>query len=223
MALLGKAAIAIWIEISPEFRVEHDRWHSVEHFPERLAIPGFLRGRRCASLSEVADCRFVLYELEHVGVTTSAAYLERLNNPTPWSQQVFPQVKLTRALCRIAASHGEGLGGTVMTIRFAPMAERQSALESWLDDLLPRLPGQHGIVAAHLLRRDTSIVRPVTAEQQLRKGGTDASADWVLMLEGHDPDAIGAAVSLRVLADHGADAAMLAATYGLAHAVSSLK
>ena len=90
MSLLGKAAIAIWCHIDASLLAEHDAWHSGEHLPERLAIPGFLRGRRCRAPDEAAAWPyFILYEVRDAAVTTSPAYLERLNNPTPWSRKLF--------------------------------------------------------------------------------------------------------------------------------------
>ena len=47
--MLGAAAVAIWCEVAPEIREEFDDWHAHEHMPERLAIPGFLRGSRWVS------------------------------------------------------------------------------------------------------------------------------------------------------------------------------
>jgi len=44
MAFLGQAAVAMWWNIAPEHREEFEHWHSHEHFPERMGIPGFLRG-----------------------------------------------------------------------------------------------------------------------------------------------------------------------------------
>jgi hypothetical protein len=44
MSLLGKAAVAMWWNVRPEQRPEWGDWHSHEHFPERLGIPGFRRG-----------------------------------------------------------------------------------------------------------------------------------------------------------------------------------
>ena len=44
--MLGKAAVAMWWDISPEMRAEWEDWHTHEHMPERLGIPGFLRGTR---------------------------------------------------------------------------------------------------------------------------------------------------------------------------------
>jgi hypothetical protein len=41
MALLGKAAVAMWWDILPPQREEFQEWHSREHFPERMGIEGF--------------------------------------------------------------------------------------------------------------------------------------------------------------------------------------
>ena len=63
MSLLGKAAVAMWWKVSAEQRSEFGDWHSHEHFPERMSIPGFRRGSRWTSTLE-AEGFFVLYELE---------------------------------------------------------------------------------------------------------------------------------------------------------------
>jgi len=36
----------MWWDIPPEVRAEWEHWHTTEHMPERLGIPGFLRGLR---------------------------------------------------------------------------------------------------------------------------------------------------------------------------------
>ena len=84
--MLGKAAIAMWWEVAPEVRAEWEEWHTVEHMPERLSIPGFLRGSRWVS----AESYFVLYETTDLAVITSGPYLDRLNHPTPWSRKMMP-------------------------------------------------------------------------------------------------------------------------------------
>ncbi len=38
-------------DVAAEVQVEHDDWHSHEHLPERLSIPGFLRGSRWRALA----------------------------------------------------------------------------------------------------------------------------------------------------------------------------
>ena len=58
-------------------RTEFEHWHSHEHFPERLGIPGFLRATRWISANG-GEGIFVLYELEAHGVVSSPAYLASL-------------------------------------------------------------------------------------------------------------------------------------------------
>ena len=51
MAGLPSAAMLLSFDIAEEAQREHDDWHSHEHLPERLAIPGFLRGSRWRALA----------------------------------------------------------------------------------------------------------------------------------------------------------------------------
>jgi hypothetical protein len=37
-------------DVDVEAVAEHDRWHTQEHLPERLAITGFLRGTRWTAI-----------------------------------------------------------------------------------------------------------------------------------------------------------------------------
>jgi hypothetical protein len=177
--LLGEAAIAIWCQIDAPLRAEHDAWHSGEHLPERLAIPGFLRGRRCRAADEAAAWPyFILYEVRDAPVMTSAAYLERLNNPTPWSRKMFASCRLSRTLCRVVESRGNGVGGTVLTLQNPGPV------------LVDEIASTRGVTGVHLLERDTSLARPRTHEESLRHGGADESADRVLIVEGHDLQAV---------------------------------
>ena len=120
MALAGTGAILIWNGIAPEGRAQFYAWHIEEHIPERVAIPGFLCGRRYHALdAATAPEFFTLYETVDPGVTTSAAYLERLNAPTPWTRCATAAFRDTvRALTRVVASFGEGPGGVLVTLRF---------------------------------------------------------------------------------------------------------
>lgn len=175
--MLGKAAIAIWCQIAAPLRAEHDAWHSGEHLPERLGIPGFLRGRRCRSADEAAAWPyFILYEVRDASVMTSPAYLERLNNPSPWSRKMFASCGLSRTLCRVVASRGRGVGGELLAL--------QNPGEVAIDEIA----SMRGVTGVHLLERDTSLERPRTSEETLRGG--DASVERVLLVEGHDLRAI---------------------------------
>ena len=184
MALLGNAAIAIFSEIDAGMLEEHDAWHCKEHFPERMAIPGFIRGRRAAAVDPATPAqRFILYEIESIATATSAPYLERLNNPTPWSRKVMAVHRLNRTLCRIVATEGFGVGAHLLVLRLSMGTEG-------LATQLAGLARAPGIVGAHLLQKDAHVARPRTAEEKLRHGGVDASAEWILFVEAYAAQAL---------------------------------
>jgi hypothetical protein len=186
MALLGKAALAMWWDIAPEHRAEFEDWHSHEHFPERLSIPGFQRGSRWAG---AGDAYFIMYELETYQTLTSPHYLERLNSPTPWSTKMMPHHRnMVRSQCRVLDSHGGGLGGSLITVRFSPEASQAESVRRALQDLLSQVPNEIGLTGGHLLRTDTPQAAQTT-EQRIR-GGRDAVADWIVIVGGYDARAL---------------------------------
>lgn len=180
--MLGKAAVAMWWEVAPEMRAEWEDWHTHEHMPERLAIPGFLRGSRWSAESAY----FVLYELDTAATLASPAYLERLNNPTPWSRRMMPHHRnMVRSLCEVRASFGGGVGHALATLRVEVPAGALAAL-----------PARKGIASACLLEARPAAGVPQTVEQRIRGG--DAEAKWVALVGGYDADAV--AVAARDLA-----------------------
>jgi hypothetical protein len=175
--MLGKAAVAMWWDVAPDVRAEWEDWHSSEHMPERLAIPGFLRGTRWVALSGEPSY-FVLYEVAQLATITEGAYLERLNNPTPWSRKMMPHHRnMVRSLCVLRAGWGGGLPQALATVRFSPRA-----------DALPKLPQRKDLTGAHLLESQPMAGAPQTAEQKIRGG--DRTADWILLIGGYDVEAV---------------------------------
>ncbi|MCS3897796.1 heme-degrading monooxygenase HmoA [Bradyrhizobium japonicum USDA 38] len=188
MSLLGQAAVAMWWGVRPEQRAEFGDWHSHEHFPERMNIPGFRRGSRWTSTTD-AEGFFVLYELERYEVLTSKGYLNRLNAPTPWSTKMMPHhLGMIRSQCRVAASFGGGVATALATIRLSPEAGRETELQTHLSEMLGTLAQMPGLTGAHLLLTDTPRTSSPTTEQQIR--GKDGAADWIMLLSGYDADAI---------------------------------
>jgi hypothetical protein len=187
MALLGSAAIAMWWDIAPAQRIEFEDWHSHEHFPERLSIPGFLRGSRWSGSN---GSFFVMYELETYGTLTSPHYLERLNNPTPWSTRMMPHHRnMVRSQCRVIESHGGGIAGSLLTVRISPEAGKADTTHRALAEVLRDVPHAIGLTSGHLLRTDTPQLAQ-TKEQAIR-GGKDAVADWIMIVSGYDTRALG--------------------------------
>jgi hypothetical protein len=182
MALLGKAAMVLSFDVAADAIDEHDDWHTHEHFPERLSIPGFLRGTRW--IAQQGHPRyFVLYEVEEVATLASAPYLDRLNNPTPWAAKMMTQYRgMTRGFCTVTDSLGVGLGQTGLLIRFKPAQERETELQRWLlEEELPQLPSTRGLASAHLLK--AALAPPTTSEQRIR--GSDSGMDWALLVTGY--------------------------------------
>lgn len=174
-------------DIVEEAIAEHDDWHTHEHLPERLSIPGFLRGTRWVATSGTPRY-MVLYEVERLDTLASPAYLERLNNPSPWTQKMMPHYRgMTRGLCSVASSHGHGMGHWGLLLRFKPRSGQDGALASWLSrELLPQLPERRGMSSVHMLR--SGLTPEMTTEQRIR--GVDAGVDWALLVTGFDRSAV---------------------------------
>ena len=181
--MLGSAAVAMWWDIAPEMRAEWEDWHTREHMPERLAIPGFLRGTRWIAASGEPSY-FVLYEAADLGTLTRGPYLERLNNPTPWSRKMMPHHRnMVRSLCRVHESSGRGVAQALATLRL----DQPIGAEA-----LGRLAQRQGVTSAHLLQSQSLAGVPQTTEQKIR-GGADREASWIALLGGYDPGAVAAA------------------------------
>jgi len=193
MPLLGPAAMLLSFDVLPEAVAEHDHWHTHEHLPERLSIPGFLRGTRWVAL-QGAPRYLVLYEVAGLQTLNSPAYLERLNQPSPWTARVMPHYRgMRRGFCTVSGSFGLGLGHVAMLRRFRPAEGAAPALRRWLtDELLPTLPGRPGLGGAHLLEGTTTPA--MTTEQRIR--GADAGVDWAVVISGYEPAALADAGSL---------------------------
>jgi hypothetical protein len=190
MALLGRAVVAIWNDIVPAARENFIEWHNRQHIPERIAIPGFLRGRRYIAKYGTPEY-FTLYEAADQAVLTGAAYLDRLNNPTPWTKQSTADFRNTvRGVCTTVFSDGSGDGGYVLTLRFDPVGENRVKLEKAVVAQLEKTDEMKGVSGAHLCIADSSASGIDTVE---RKGRQVGVPNWIVMIEGSSAPAVDAA------------------------------
>ena len=219
--MLGRAAVAMWWDVPPEARAEWEDWHTHEHMPERLGIPGFLRGTRWVALTGEPSY-FVLYEAARAATIASGVYVERLNNPTPWSRKMMPHHRnMVRSLCRVRAAFGGGLAQATATIRFSTLPRRRGAVLKWLAaEVMPPLPSRKGLTGAYLLESLAADV-PRTEENQIR--GMDARADCVLLVGGYDAEAVRAVVDgeLGELEAHGAAPGRVEGLYRCAYSLTA--
>ena len=201
--LAGEGAVAIWNGIAEAGRAEFYAWHLHEHMPERVGIPGFVRGRRYRAADGLTQPEFfTLYETSSFQVIQGVDYLSRLNAPSNWTRTTTAHFQTTtRSLTRVVASHGVGSGGAMLTMRF-------DIADDALHDVVPRLTSAlEGAVrlprisGAHLLGSDPGESGQSTAESRDRKDLL-VPARWVVLLEGCDVEAFGAALArLREFAE----------------------
>lgn len=217
MALLGESALAMWWDMAPDMRAEFEHWHTHEHFPERLALPGFQRATRWAAV-DGREGFFILYELQTHAALSSPEYLARLNAPTPWSTRLMPHHRhMVRSQTRVLHSHGAGVARHAMTLRLSPREGEAPRLQAALHALIQAWPQRRGLAGAHLLRTDTPAIGPTT-EQKIR-GYADRSADWVLVVCGYELEALRglreAELKAAALGGMGADGEPVVGLYGL--------
>ena len=186
MALTGNAFLAIWHDIEPSSQTEYMEWHTREHMPERLSIPGFKLGKRLIN-HDIPRYRYgTVYCGETVEVFRSPAYLERLNNPTDWSNKVQPTFRnFLRVACDRVASAGVGEGGAMATIRLdlqdgAGAADVMAGGQKLVDGLLDITAA----CGAHLGLAKTEVSGVKTRETELRPGMKEKEFDAVVLIEG---------------------------------------
>ncbi|MBV8032598.1 MAG: hypothetical protein JO035_13895 [Betaproteobacteria bacterium] len=84
-------------EPPPHMEEEFNAWYDEEHFPERLAIPGFRSARRWVADAPSGSGKYLAtYELDSVAVLQSREYLSRFENPTPWSRRCLGKAVVFR-------------------------------------------------------------------------------------------------------------------------------
>jgi hypothetical protein len=194
MALLGRGVLAIWHTISPEGEADYWRWHDREHIPERVGVPGFLRGRRYRSLERSLDY-LDLYEVEDPETLRSAPYLARLNDPTPWTRRMVPHFRDTlRVGYRVARSAGRGQGGVLLTMRLADAGAASGLPAALAPSALAAIADVTGVVGVHVLDATPEVTSIATAEKRLRGPGDrdrDPIAPWCLLVEADDASVLG--------------------------------
>lgn len=218
--LLGKGALVFWNGILPGGDDEFLSWHVSEHIPERIGVPGFLRGRRYVAHNG-SPRYFNFYETETPEVLYSPVYLDRLDHPTPWTAKVIATfVDTSRTICRVAHTQGRGEGAWMQTIRFSFPKVREACVAAVIN-LLKGLPSCSPLVGAHLLEGARSEAK-ATRELELR-GRPDEQIDGVILVEAADQVTLesfsGGPLSETALSTTGISA-LVRSTYQLQYSLS---
>jgi hypothetical protein len=169
--------LAIWNNVPPGRESEFEEWFQHEHLAERLAVPGFLLGRRHEAVA--AEPRyFNFYVTEAASVLKSKAYLERLDNPTPMTRVIMSEVfkDMNRTVCHRTFRLGAMRGVGVVTVRFA---ERPA--ETPLRAAIERLMRDRAVACGEIWMAADRSEFPVSEEERLRGG--DRKIEACLLIE----------------------------------------
>ena len=176
--------IVIWNDIKEEMRDEFVQWHSIEHLPERVSIPGFISGQRW--YGEHASPQYLTtYVTQNTGVLTSDAYIQRLNDPTPWTLKTVAAFRNTcRAAGEVIWEYGskKGYGGHILAIQITEL-EDLTILTEHLNSLA-NIPEQGfaDLLRARLVLTTPNASQLPTAERAVRTGDQN-EPHIVLLLE----------------------------------------
>jgi hypothetical protein len=169
--------LAIFNDCSAGREAEFETWFQGEHLIERLAVPGFLFGRRHKAVSATPGY-FNFYLVETPDVLVSKSYLERLDAPTPMTRTIMSEVfiNMNRTVCRRIARRGRFRGAFAVVARFGDSPD-EAALSGALDGLVTDTAVAGGEIWIAL----DAAGMPVSMEEKLRGG--DNKIGGALMID----------------------------------------
>lgn len=169
--------LAIFNNVAPGREAEFEEWFQHEHLAERIAVPGFLIGRRHEAISGQPRY-FNFYVTQSVEILKSAAYLGRLDAPTPMTRTVMSEIfkDMIRTVCRRTFRLGVMRGTGVVTVRFG---ERRD--ETALTAAIERLIRDKAVACGEVWQAADPLEFPVSLEERLRGG--DRKIEMCLLVE----------------------------------------
>jgi hypothetical protein len=158
--------LAIWNDCRAGCEAEFEAWFQGEHLLERLAVPGFLFGRRHQAISG-SNGYFNFYLTQSPDVLTSKPYLERLDNPTPMTRKVMSDIfiNMNRTVCHRTLRIGGFRGAYAVTVRFNEPPDN-AALTALAQDFVK----DEAVAAAEIWTALDPAGQPVSMEEKLRGG-----------------------------------------------------
>jgi hypothetical protein len=184
--------LAIFNNVAPGREAEFEEWFQHEHLAERIAVPGFLLGRRYEAVSGQPRY-FNFYLTQSASVLKSAAYLERLDHPTPMTRTVMAEIfkDMNRTVCHRTLRLGAARGSAAAALRFTERPD-QTALKGALDELMK----DKAVACGEIWSAVSTSEFPVSEEERLRGGDKKIEAClYIETLRIEDADRIAAALS----------------------------
>jgi hypothetical protein len=171
----AKGMMAFWTDIDDENLLEVQKWHNCEHMTERVSIPGFIVGRRYRGVDD-APTFFITYETRDTDVLQSDAYLQALNNSTPWTKHALTFFKnnIRNIYSRVAvtgtAPATEAPFNYVLRFNIDAGDEEQT-LNRLEADYLPAMAALPDVIRSRFYEIDEKISNIKTGEREIYGGG----------------------------------------------------
>ncbi|MFZ4284978.1 hypothetical protein [Variovorax sp. HJSM1_2] len=201
---MSGAFLVLWNSISSlALQPEYEGWHTFEHVPERVGLPGFIAARRYRSAEPSGQHPpqyFTCYWLEDIAALNTARYREVFAKPTAWSARMRSELRdFFRLPCVLRGSVGVSSASHLATLHLRAAGAGLDGLAPAIDAALAALYAQGGVVSAQWgsLQEAADFQIPITQEATLGTA-SQPGQDVVLMLHGLD-QAMLVAASNRLL------------------------
>jgi hypothetical protein len=174
----GTGLMAFWATIDEDYLNRFREWHTCEHMPERVSIPGFQVGRRYIDCGDPATY-LMTYQTRESSVLGSQPYLDALNAPSDWTRESLPRFNnpVRNIYSRLSA-----LGETNYSAAPYVYALRFNADEDGLAEVAASLAGDQQIGRVSLYQVDEAISGIQTSERKIYGGGPGEQR-WLLLVE----------------------------------------
>nr|WP_315426683.1 DUF4286 family protein [uncultured Albidiferax sp.] len=179
-----QAFLALWNSVAPEVQDEYEAWHSLEHVPERTALPGFIETWRYRALHDPLRY-FTCYALDSLAALDTPGYREVMAQPSPWSARMRPALRdFVRLPCTLRGAVGVSTAAQLVVTVLDIAPENIAACASRISARALN----HHIVCAHWGQLTDLGAYPVAdLGNQASNALAQGAHRHVLMLQGVNP------------------------------------
>jgi hypothetical protein len=182
--LPGKALMLYAVDVDAADVARFSSWYTHEHLPERVGVPGFLRGRRYVRSAGPGREHLTLYDARDTGVFSSAEYLARLDDPTPLTRSVVATFRRPhRAVLSVVFSHGAATGSRLAVVHLP--GDPTGELHRWVEEsLAPSVLRDPDVCGLHLGAVDVTATGAKSGTVEGRGTAEKLDAACVLLVDG---------------------------------------
>lgn len=180
--------LAVWNDCAQGHRASYESWYMHEHLPERVSLPGFRHGRRYQVIGPGPEF-FTYYDTDSPDVMATAAYLERVENPTPLTRHIMTAafLNMNRTVCRVALRQGQARGSVAAVLRLTRPID-----EAHLIATITELSGDPGLTRAEVWVADhlEHGRQPAQSTEAQLRGGDQSIAGCLFVDALRETDAL---------------------------------